>query len=126
MENLFIEVLVRKHLQLSDPHVAFMVIGDIGTRVLMYYAYLERQSGVHHQSANPSEGRVVSWQDYGTCISSQFYGQPHYSLAEWKTTLSNLSQQLLQPDFVPTLLSNNVQRLSLAPSNNLTCSHYLF
>ena len=74
MENFFAEILTCKHLQLFDPHFAFMVIGDMEARVLMYYASLEKHWGVRHQSANPSEGRVVSWQDYGTRILSQFYG----------------------------------------------------
>ena len=42
-EILFAELLARKHFQLSDPHVAFMVIWDMGARVLIYYLCLERQ-----------------------------------------------------------------------------------
>lgn len=87
---------------------------------------MEKQWWVRYESANPIEGQIVYWQDCVTRISSQFYGQSHYSLAEWKTTLSGFSRQLLQLDFVPTLLLNNVQRLSITTNNDLTCSHYLF
>lgn len=38
----------------------------------------------------------------------------------------DLNQQLHHSDFISTLLTNNVQRLSLTSSVNLTGSHYLF
>ena len=126
VENLFAEILARKHLQLSDPHAAFMVIGDMGARVLLYYASLESQWVGRYQLSAKEKRRVVSWQDYSTRISSQFYGQSNTSLQKWQLVLSGLYQQLKRGDLVTTLLENNVHRLSLVPSADLTASHYLF
>ena len=84
IENSFAEILARKHLQLSDPHAAFMLIGDKGARVLFYYASLESQWVGRHQLSAKENRRVVSWQDYSTRISSQFYGQSNTSLHEWQ------------------------------------------
>ena len=126
IENLFTEILARKHVLLSDPHSAFLVIGDMGARVLMYYASLEGQWSSRHELLAQTEGRVVSWQDYSTRISSQFYGQAYDSLNEWQIVLSGLYQQLLPTDFVSNLLANNIQRLSIVSSSDLTGSHYLF
>lgn len=126
VENPFTEILARKHLQLSDPHSAFLVIGDVGARVLMYYASLEGQWSLRRELLAQSEERVVSWQDYSTRISSQFYGLIYNCLNEWQIVLSGLYQQLSHPDFVSTLIANNVQRLSIVPSSDLNGSHYLF
>lgn len=90
VENLFAEILARKHLQLSDPHAAFMVIGDMGARVLLYYASLESQWVGRYQLSAKEKIRVVSWQDYSTRISSQFYGQSNTSLQTWQLVLSGL------------------------------------
>lgn len=126
VENLFTEILARKHLQLSDPHSAFMLIGDMGARVLLYYASLERQWVGRYQLSAKENRRVVSWQDYSTRISSQFYGQSNTSLQEWQLVLSGLYRQLQRGDLITTLLADNVHRLSLVPSADLTASHYLF
>ena len=40
--------------------------------------------------------------------------------------LHELYRQLQHHDFVPNLLSNNVQRFSIVSSNDLSASHYLF
>ena len=126
VENLFAEILARKHLQLSDPHAAFMLIGDLGARVLLYYASLESQWVGRHQLSAKENRRVVSWQDYSTRISSQFYGQSNTSLHEWQLILNGLCQQLQRGDFITSLLANNVHRLSVVLSADLTASHYLF
>lgn len=76
--------------------------------------------------SHQGEKRVVSWQDYSTRISSQFYGQTQSSLCEWLLVLQNLYRQLQCSEFVSNLLSNNVQRLSIGSSANLNASHYLF
>lgn len=126
IEDLCAEILARKHLQLSDPHAAFMVIGDMGARVLLYHSSLERQWVSRQSLSYQFDKRVASWQDYSTRISSQFYGQTQSNLHEWQLVLQNLYGQLQHPDFVPSLLSNNVQRLSMVYSKDLSASHYLF
>ena len=125
-EIFFVEILARKHLQLSDPHSAFLVIGDMGARVLLYYSSMESQWVNLRSLSHQGEKRVVSWQDYSTRISSQFYGQTQSSLCEWLLVLQNLYRQLQCSEFVSNLLSNNVQRLSIGSSANLNASHYLF
>jgi hypothetical protein len=126
LENLLAEILARKHLQLSDPHSAFLVIGDMGARVLLYYSSLESQWVNRRSLSHQGEKRLVSWQDYSTRISSQFYGQTQSSLCEWQSVLQDLYRQLQCSKFVSNLLSNNVQRLSMVSSDDLNASHYLF
>jgi hypothetical protein len=43
VENLLAEILARKDLNLSDPYSVFMLLGDLGARVLQYYMGLEDQ-----------------------------------------------------------------------------------
>jgi hypothetical protein len=126
VENLFTETLARKEIQLSDPHSAFLIIGDIGARILLYYAQLESQWSSRKLRQNEREDRVVTWQDYSLQITSQFYGQPVAILQGWREILVGLNQKLQQPEFLSALLTNNVQRMSIASSVNLTGSHYLF
>lgn len=126
VENLFAEILARKHLQLSDPHAAFLIMGDIGARILLYYASLEDQWIIRHHLNVKDDRRLVSWQDYSTRVSSQFYGQSQTSLYEWQQVLSDLHRQLQHSEFVPKLLANNTRRLSIAQSVELNASHYLF
>ena len=73
VENLFVEILVRKRLNLSDLYSAFVIIGDIGARVFLYYAALEHQWAIRHQFLVPTERREVSLFEYGTQVNSQFY-----------------------------------------------------
>ena len=58
---MFVEILARKHINLSDPYSAFMMIGDVGARILLYYASLEQQWVQRCQSDAIGERREVSW-----------------------------------------------------------------
>lgn len=40
VENMFVEILARRQIKLSYPYSAFIVIGDLGARILLYYASL--------------------------------------------------------------------------------------
>ena len=62
----------------------------MGAPVLLHYASLEGQWSSRRELLAQSEGRGVSWQDYSTRISSQFYGQTYNSLNEWHIVLSGL------------------------------------
>ena len=126
VENLFVEILARRQINLSDPYSAFIIIGDFGARILLYYASLENRWILRHQFPIPTERREVSWQEYGTQVTSQFYGQPLGSLQQWQDTLQILLAQLQHPDFVSEVMSANMQRLSLVPSEGFTGSHYIF
>lgn len=42
-ENLITEILACKHLRLLDPFSAFVMIGDVGTRIYLYYFGCEEQ-----------------------------------------------------------------------------------
>lgn len=92
VENLFVEILVRKHLNLSifDPYSVFVVIGDLRARVLLYYAALEHQWALQHQFPIPAERRELSWYDYGAQINSQFYSQTWNNLQPWHGKLKKL------------------------------------
>lgn len=43
VENLLVEVLARKHLKLIDSLGAFVIMGDMGGRIYLYYANCEEQ-----------------------------------------------------------------------------------
>ena len=111
IENLFVEILARRHINLSDPYSAFMVIGDVGARVLLYYASLEQQWVWRCHNATIGEKKEVSWQDYGVQVTSQFYGQPLESLQSWRDTLQELLNRVRHPTFLTNIMSANVQRV---------------
>ena len=126
VENLFTEILARKHIQLSDPHAAFLLIGDMGARILLYYASLEEQWVIRQNMSVKDDRRVVNWQDYSTRVSSQFYAQNQSDLYEWQQVLSELHKQLEHSEFTSRLLIHNTRRLSIVQSAELNASHYLF
>lgn len=61
VNNLLAEILDQKHLNLSDPHSTFIVIGDIGAKVFFYYDTLESQWLLRHQSPLEVEERKAYW-----------------------------------------------------------------
>ena len=100
VENLFAENLARKHLRLSDPYSSFMLLGDLGAKVLQYYAGFKHEWLPRHQLPIKVEARVVNWHDYDTQITSQFYDQPWENLTSWQEVLQSLSVQLQELDFL--------------------------
>ena len=126
MENLFVEILARRHINLSDPYYAFIVIRDFGARILFYYASLENQWILRHQFPIHVERREVSWQEYGNYVTSQFYSQPLGNLQKWQDILHTLLVELQHPDFLSDVMSANLHRLSLVSSTKFTGSHYFF
>ena len=103
-----------------------MSLGDIGSRILLYYAGLEYQWLLRYRSSEQIEQRVANWQDYGTQVSSQFYQQQWGHLTGWQGVLHNLLDQFRDPEFLSQVIAANNQRLSSYPSVDLTGSHYLF
>lgn len=118
VENLFAKMLARREIYLFNPYSVFMVIGDLGARVLLYYASLESQWLLCHQVPVQVEKRKVSWQEYGTQVNSQFYSQPLSKLQPWEVTLHSLLIQIQKPSFVAYCLAANTQRLSVNPSED--------
>jgi hypothetical protein len=121
-----VEILVRKLLNLSDPYSTFVVMGDLGARVLLYYAALEQQWVLRNQYPIPAERREVFWFEYGTQVNSQFYSQNLSNLQPWQGTLRKLLVQLKHPDFVSDVVSSSTQRLSVVPSEKFSGSHYVY
>lgn len=76
VENLFVEILARRQVNLSDPYSAFIVIGDFGARILLYYASLESQWLLRSKYPINAERREVSGKEYSVQVCSQFYAQP--------------------------------------------------
>ena len=126
VDNLFVEILVRQRLNLSDPYSAFVIIGDVRARVLLYYAALEHQWVLRHQFPMHAERREVSVFEYGTQVNSQFYSQAWDNLRPWSETLKKLLAQLRYPDFVSDVLVANNQHLSFCPSVDFSGSHYIY
>ena len=126
VENLLAEILARRHLNLSDPHSAFITLGDVGARVLLYYAALESQWLLRYQSPLKVEKRETSWQDYSPQVLSQFYSQSIASLCHWQEVLETLLAQVKQPNFIKEVLAANLQRQTYSDSKDLLGSHYLY
>ena len=126
VENLLAKILARKHLNLLDPYSAFMILGDLRARILLYYAGLERQWLIRYQLLEEIEDRVATWQDYGAQVSSQFYRQPWGHLTEWQGVLHELLSQLWDSEFLSQVMGVNNQRLSTYSISDLSGSHYLF
>jgi hypothetical protein len=126
VKNLFVKILVRKHLNLSNPYYAFVVMGDLGARALLYYVALEHQWVLRNQYPIPAERREVSWFEYGTQVNSQFYSHKLSNLQPWQGTLRKLLVQLKHPDFVLDVVSSSTQRLSIFLSEKFSGSHYVY
>ncbi len=71
----FTEILARKHLILLDPFAAYVVLGDVGARIYLYYAECEEQLHMQRVEGRRVEVREVDWDDYGTQMSKDFYEQ---------------------------------------------------
>lgn len=54
VENIFVEILARREIQLSNPYSAFIIIGDLGARIILYYTSLESQWSHCHQFSKQS------------------------------------------------------------------------
>lgn len=126
VENLLVEILVRRRLNLSDPYSVFVIIGDVGARVFLYYATLEHQWVLRHQFPIQAGRREVSMFEYGTQINSQFYSQSWENLQTWNETLKQLRAHLRYPNFVSDVLVANNQRLFFCPSVDFSGSHYIY
>lgn len=126
MENLIVEIMARKRLNLSDPYATFVLLGELGARIFQYYTGLEHQWLLRYELPSQVEPKVVNWQDYETQITSQFYNQPWEKLTCWKEVLQNLLTQLHKFDFLTQVMAENMQRLSIFPNSKISGSHYMF
>lgn len=126
VENLLAEILARRHLNLSDPYSAFIVLGDLGARVLVYYPAVENQWLLRYQTPLQAERREASWQDYSPQVLSQFYSQPIDSICQWQEVLRTLLAQVKQPNFITEVLAANLQRQTFSNNKDLLGFHYLY
>lgn len=126
VENLFSEILARRHVNLSDPYSAFITLGDLGARVFLYYASLENQWVLRHQTPLIAERREASWQDYGPVVLSQFYSQPIAHIGQWQEVLRFLLAQVQRPEFITEVVAMNLQRHALSASQDIFGSHYMY
>ena len=113
-------------MNLSDLHSAFLVLGDLGARVLIYYAALKTQWVLRYQYPLEVKKREATWQDYSPQVSTQFYSQPIASLSEWQEVLKTLLIQVKRPDFFTEVLAVNLQRQAHSTSKDILGSHYLY
>jgi hypothetical protein len=93
---------------------------------LPYYSQLESQWSSQKSRQTERKDRIVTWQDYSLQITSYFCGHHVPILQGWKEILIGLNQKLKYHEFLSAILTNNVQRMSIASSVNLTGSQYLF
>lgn len=126
-ENLFTEILARKHLKLLDPFQAYVVIGDVGARIYLYYADCEEQLHLRRTVGRRVEERVVDWSDYGTQMSQQFYSQNRETRTKWKRNLEDLLPIMKHDEFLARVISCNLKRTyRMVENEDFTGSHYLY
>ena len=126
-ENLLVEILARKHLRLLDPFSAFIMIGDIGARIFLYYADCEEQLHLRRSAARHIDDRHVDWADYGAQLAQQFYGQTKTIIMRWKTNLESILPLIRHEVFLTCILKYNLQRTYHTSSEGeLTASHYVY
>lgn len=89
-ENLFTKLLSWKHLKLLDPFSAFVVMGDVGARIYLYYANCKEQLQNKRTTSSQCEELQVNWTDYGVQMAQQFYGQSRGTMAKWKISLEGV------------------------------------
>lgn len=126
-ENLLVEILARKHLRLLDPFSAFIMIGDVGARVFLYYADWEEQLHLRRSAVRHIDDRHVDWTDYGAQLAQQFYGQTNTTILIWKTNLESLLPLVRHEVFLTRILKYNLQRTYHTTSDGeFTTSHYVY
>lgn len=126
-ENLFTEILARKHLILLDPFQAYIVIGDVGARIYLYYADCEDQLYNRRTLGRQVEERVVDWTDYGTQMAQQLYGQDKETRAKWRKNLEGLLPIMKHEDFLARVVSCNLMRTyRMIENEDFTGSHYIY
>lgn len=114
VENLFVEILAPRHVNLFDSYVAFIVIRDLGARVLLYY---EHQWLLRHQFPINTDIRKVLWEEYSTQVTSQFYSQPLSNIQQWQGSLQGLWAQLQHPNFLLDVMLASLWHLIVMPSD---------
>jgi hypothetical protein len=127
VENLLVEILARKHLRLEDPFAAFVVLGDIGGRIYLYYAGCEEKLHFRRALGRQVAARNVDWLDYGTQMSQEFCRQSLQSLHRWRASLESVLPLLLNEDHLTVVLRGSLRRVynSEVP-DDFTASHYLY
>lgn len=126
-ENVFVEILACNHLQLLDPFSAFVMIGDVGARVYLYYADCEEQLHLRRTAARHIDVRHVDWTDYGTQLAQQFYGHSNETILRWRTSLESLLPIVKHEVFLTRILRYNLQRIyNMSLNGDFTTSHYIY
>ena len=87
--------MARRHLKLLDPFGPFVVLGDIGGRIFLYYARCEEKLQSRRALGRLVEARNVDWLDYGTQMTQIFYHQSRESLHRWRASLKSILPLLL-------------------------------
>ena len=127
VENLFTEILARKHLILLDPFAAYVVLGDVGARIYLYYAECEEQLHMRRVEGRRVEVREVDWDDYDTQMSKDFYEQNRETRDRWKKSLDELLPIVKHEDYLARILGYHLKRVYRATSiEDFTGSHYLY
>ena len=127
VENLLTEVLVRKHLQLSDPFSAFIRMGDMGGRIYLYYAECEERLHQRRSLRRLTEGRTVDWADYSVLISQQFYNPGRETVVQWKNNLESVAVLVKDEDYLDRVLGYSLRRVYNSDQvDDFTATHYLY
>ena len=105
------EVMVRKHLQLSDIFSPFVKIGDIGGRIYLYYAECEERLYQRRGLRRLTKGRTVDWADYNILMSQQFYSPVSEIVVQWKINLKAIALLVKDDEYLERVLSYSLRRV---------------
>jgi hypothetical protein len=127
VENLLFEILARKYLKLLDSFAAFVVLGDIGGRIYLYYASCEDKLQFKRTLGRQVATRNVNWLDYDTQMIQPFYHQILKSLHRWRTSIESVFPLLLNDDQLTVILRGCLRRVyNLEVLEDFTALHYLY
>ena len=127
VENLFTEVLARKHLRLADPFSAFIKMGDVGGRIYLYYAECEERLHLRRGLRRLTEDRQANWADYSIVMSQQFYSPGRETVVQWKANLEAVAPLVKHEEYLERVLSFSLRRVyNLAQVDDFTATHYLY
>ena len=126
MHNLICEMIARGELYLTSPTKLLALIGDIGTRVFLYYAHLELQVGEKRKKDFAAEPhRYVRISEHKVTLSTITCPVPEL-FAQWAPTLEVLNEELQEETSFENTLLQLIAREDVAQRGEMSIGHYIY
>jgi hypothetical protein len=123
--NLVCEMIARGDFVLMDPEKLILPIGNLGTRVTMYYINLEEQLHFKRQNDySTEEHQKVRLPELGPILAA-VPDRPPEQLKEWRAVLEKLKQFFMNRDTLKVKWTYAYQREELAQCGELSTGQYI-